>query len=117
MQRVGLGAQLYTAFTDYVGAQIAHMSGEEAHLNPLFWEHFTDDELEGMRGQVMGKMTPERRGQWFRWMLPSLSQVQLVGMLSGMRATMPPPAFEGLRGAVGPILGERWTSIDTELGI
>jgi hypothetical protein len=62
------------------------------------WRHYSDDELRRIEGAIVGSETPEELAVGMRWMLPSLTPSERVGLLAGARQGLPPPAFQWLMG-------------------
>jgi hemerythrin superfamily protein len=67
-----------------------HMNGEEGTLLPLLEEHLSDEELDGIRSRVERAMSPERWGEYMRWMLPALNASELADLLHDVQAYAPP---------------------------
>ncbi len=44
----------------------------------------------------MASRSPEHLMQTLGWMLKGLNRMELVGVLSGAKATMPPPALDAI---------------------
>ena len=45
----------------------------------------------------MSSMHPEELMQSLQWMFKGLNRIELVGILGGDKATMPPPALDAVR--------------------
>jgi hypothetical protein len=44
---------------------------------------------------IVSSIPPEEMAAVLRWMLPAMNHDERIGMLAGMRATAPAPAFDG----------------------
>ena len=64
---------------------------------PATWRHFDDGALAAMQGSIMASRPPEHLMQTLGWMFKGLNRTELVGILSGAKATMPPPALDAVR--------------------
>jgi hypothetical protein len=83
------GARLNRTFNHFMAYYLRHMNHEEETALPAMWRAFPDDQLLAMRAAVLTSMEPERYAEWLRWMLPSLNDPELIGMLRG-RLLFPP---------------------------
>lgn len=92
--RLRAGVRLNLSANELFGAYIVHMNLEEAELVPRMREHFTDPQMVGMRGRIMGAMPPDRMFAILRWMLPSLNVTELSDLLRSIRETAPPPVYQ-----------------------
>ena len=85
----GMGTELYMKFSKFHGEYLLHTVEEESVTQRLLWENFTDEELHGMRGRIIGKFTPEVFEKWQSYIIPSITQSDLLMMLGGMKANAP----------------------------
>ena len=92
-RRVALGSQLYLEVNDLFAFFLAHMNNEEAILVPITWEHFTDEQLRGLRGRFYDRIPLETFDEWMRWTLPALNPDELAMFLSGLMTDPPPNRF------------------------
>ena len=91
-----LTKQLYLSLSFFVAENLAHMYREETETTKLLWRHYSDDELRGIEGAIVASETPEQLAVGIRWMLPSLTPKERLGLLGGARQGLPPQAFQGL---------------------
>lgn len=84
---------LYKALALFIALNLEHMHQEETELNAILWAHYTDDELMQLHEAIVGSIAPPEMMRVTRWMLPALSHPERVGMLAGMQAKAPTPAF------------------------
>jgi hypothetical protein len=110
-EAVGLGFELCKLHNLMVAEQSYHMNQEERDANTALWETFSDDELLELGGELRATIPPPRLAEWMTIMLPNLNHQELVGMLSGMKATAPEPAFARVAELSERVLGERWPAV------
>jgi len=101
---MSLALRLYLHLTHFVGENFAHMHYEETVHNAALWSLYTDAELHELHNRLLASLPPEETLEVARWMLPALSPVERAGMLNGVKASAPAPAFEGLLEHVRPHL-------------
>jgi hypothetical protein len=89
-------AALYRAVAVFVGENFAHMEAEEREHNAMLWAHYSDAELHALHERLLASIEPATMELGLSWMLPALSAGERAGMLGGMQAGMPAPAFEGV---------------------
>ena len=88
-----IGQEFYLALSEFHGIYLEHTAEEERVTQPLFWKHFTDDELSQHRGKIMKKNPPETLLIWFRFVIPAQSHNERIGLLSGFKKMAPPDLF------------------------
>ena len=71
------------------------MSEEERDINKVLWDHFSDEEILSMQGQILAKLTPDQFFKWFKYIIPSLSQFEQSLMLGGFKGNAPAEAYNG----------------------
>jgi len=85
----GSGAELYIKFSKFHGDYLLHTVEEETETQRMLWENFTDQELHVMRGKIIGRFTPEAFEKWQSYIMPAITQSDLLMMLGGMKANAP----------------------------
>lgn len=90
------GAEFYLAFTEYHGKYLAHTAEEERVTQPQLWEHFSDDELAGMRNKIIGKLPPEVLLVMIRFIAPAQTPQERAGLMKGFKMAAPPPFFNAV---------------------
>lgn len=85
----GMGSELYMKFSRFHGEYLLHTVDEESETQRLLWENFTDAELHGMRGRIIGKFTPDVFEKWQSYIMPAITQSDLLMMLGGMKSNAP----------------------------
>jgi hypothetical protein len=96
--RVAAGAVVNARFNELVAFYFDHLAQEEAKVLPATWRHFDDAQLMAIQGTIIAEMDPDVLFQWLGWMFKGLNRAELVGMLRGAQAGMPPEALEAVRG-------------------
>ncbi|WP_417424623.1 hypothetical protein [Hoeflea sp.] len=101
--------RLYQRFALFVADDFKHMHEEETGIMPQIEEHFSADEITGIRERIVHAIAPEMMVLFTRAMLGAASRPERIGMVDGMRAGMPEGVFLGLMAAV---VGHPWQSGD-----
>ena len=116
--RAGLALRLYRHLALFVAENLQHMHMEETLNNALLWAHYSDAELVELHERLLASIPPAEHLVVARWMIPAVSPAERAGMLMGMRAGMPPPAFLGVLEHVRPHVDARgWTKLARALGL
>ncbi|MEJ2104390.1 MAG: hemerythrin domain-containing protein [Ignavibacteriaceae bacterium] len=83
----------YDKINNFIIEYFRHMSEEETIINKVLWDNFTDQEILGMQGQILAKLTPDQFFKWFKYIIPSLSQFEQSIMLGGFKENAPTEAY------------------------
>lgn len=111
------GARLNRTFNHFMAYYLRHMNHEEETALPAMWRACSDEQLLGMRSTLLGSTDLGRSAVWLRWMLPSLNDQELTGMLKGL-AGGSPESFLALFGIAEKVLPpERWERARKTVGI
>jgi hypothetical protein len=117
-ERLLYGEILNIMFNDFSVSYLSHMNHEEATVLDASFKHLSDEELIAIRTRIQSKIPPERYKIWLHWMLKSLNDSELVGLLGGMKAGAPPPVFENVVGTAKSIFDDRkWAKISSQIGL
>jgi hypothetical protein len=98
--------KLYSGLSLLFSEHLEHMHEEETVTQELLWQHFTDEELFAMRGEIMQRLGPDRMLKWWKHIIPAMRRTERAMMLKGMMAQAPPPMVEKVSAAMAGILGE-----------
>jgi hypothetical protein len=110
--------ELYSRLACFVAENYEHMHYEETHNNAVLWDAYSDAEIMDLHGRLVASLTPAETLQSMRWMLPNIGHAERVGLLTGMRAAAPPPAFAAVLQMLQPLLSrEDWSKLGTALGL
>lgn len=89
------GRALYTDLCNLHTEMLIHMMEEELDTQPIIWQYFSDDEIRDFEHRILSTMSPEKSHLWMRYILPSATHADRVGMLSGIKANAPDFVFNG----------------------
>lgn len=111
-------ARLNRTFNHFTAYYLRHMNHEEETALPAMWRAFSDEQLLAMRTAVLTSIEPARYAEWLGWMLPSLNDPELIGMLGGMKAGSPPEVLRNVARIAGTALQPgRWSAIRRAAGV
>lgn len=103
---------LYRALGRFTGEYLGHLDQEEASM-PELWAKLDDAAIARAQGALVASHPPATVQFNLRNMLPAGSPAERIGFLSSLRRNMPAPAFEGVRGLVGPLVSSgEWAAIE-----
>ncbi|MDX5319682.1 MAG: hypothetical protein LPK45_01340 [Bacteroidota bacterium] len=86
--------QFYLAFSSYHSAYLLHIIHEEKETNQLLWDHFTDEELVGIRIRLVQHLAFDDYLTWLKHFFTSMSDTEIAGMMTGMKMGMPEEPFK-----------------------
>jgi hypothetical protein len=98
---------LYRALAQFIAGNFQHMAVEESDHNAQLWAHFSDEELLGVHDALLASIPPAEMMFTLRWMVPFMSPRERAGLLQGIRANAPAPAFQAALDTVRPHLSAR----------
>lgn len=117
-ERLIRGDILNSAFNDFSAMYLSHMNHEEETVLGASWKYLDDKELIGIRTRIQSKIPPERYRIWLDWMLKSLNNVELAGLLGGMKASAPQQVFNNLISTAEKIIEpERWQVLKKRISL
>ena len=117
-ERMLLGNSLNSLFNDFIADYLTHMNHEEATVLEASLKYLTNEELIAIRTRIQSNVPPDRYKIWMNWMLKSLNNFELIGLLSGMKAGAPPQVFENVVGVAQTVIEkEKWSKIKSQLVI
>ena len=117
-QRTPLALRLYRHLALFVAENFEHMHVEETMHNAVLWAHYSDAELEEQHGRLLASLPPQEVLDVARWMVPALPPVDRAALLNGMKAGLPPHAFQALVGWVRPHLdAAAWAKLGPAIGV
>lgn len=90
------GCELRTAFTDFLVFNLSHMAKEEVVLNKLLWQHYTDEQLQGLTQKILAHIAPADLQIFSSWMMRGLSNSEVIGWLKEVKNNAPEVAFTGM---------------------
>lgn len=95
-QRALLVLRLYRHLAVFVAENLDHMQVEETENQAALWALYSDAELMDIEGQILASLGADEMALTLRWMAAALNPSELAGVLAGVRAAAPAPAFEAL---------------------
>jgi len=108
--------RLYRHLAAFVAENLEHMEVEETVHNAALWAAYSDAELLRVHEAILASIGPDDLAQVLHWMLPAMNPGERAGMLLGMRAQAPAPAFEGvLQLARRRLAGGDWAKLERAL--
>jgi hemerythrin-like domain-containing protein len=117
-ERTDAGTAVLIALNEFVAFNLSHMNREETLLNPILWQHYTDEQLVSLTQEIVIK-TPQHKNELYsRWMLKGLGMQEIVGWYRNIQATAPHFVFEQFCFMAEEELAiDHWNILKTELGI
>lgn len=103
---------LYRELALYAAQDFLHMHAEETQANSFLWQTCSEEELRGVHQAIVSGIEPELMARYVRWLIPSMTPSERVGLLTGARGSMPAHVFEGMLRTVKPHLSEQdWAKL------
>lgn len=117
-ERIEAGIRLNQAANALFAAYIAHMNREEAELVPLMRQHFSDEQMAGMRGAIIAATPPDRLFAILGWMLPALNVTELSELLSTVSKGAPPALTKAVTDlCTAKVDPARWSEVRARTGL
>ena len=88
--------RLYRRLALFVADNFVHMEHEEEAHNAALWDAYTDAELAEIHDRLIAAIPPLKMMAFLRWIIPSVSHAERVGMLGGMQQGAPEGVFEAV---------------------
>lgn len=92
----GLLRALYLRYSEFVGAQLAHMAEEERTAQPLFEALYSSEELLQLRAALLADIGPDEGVAFLRVMLAGADPALREVLLAQAAATVPPSVLSGM---------------------
>jgi hypothetical protein len=109
--------RLYRHLALFVADNLQHMHVEETENHATLIECYSEEEILGIEGRIVGSHTPVEMAAVMRWMVPAANAPERAALLAGMRQNAPRPAFEAILAMVRLHLSARdWTKLEAVLG-
>lgn len=96
----------YYAVNEFISDYLMHMQLEEIEMTKLFYELCSDEEIAGMTEKIISSIPPQEMTVVAKHMLPALLPQDRIGMMTHVKQTAPPPAFQGMMMLCKSILTE-----------
>lgn len=95
-QRSQNALALYRRLAIFVAENLEHMQVEESYNTRILWQHFTDEELQGIEQELVSSLPEEESRIFWRWMLPYMTHQERLGMIAKVKLHAPEPVFRGM---------------------
>jgi len=110
--------QLYRQLALFIADNFQHMNVEETAHNAVLWARYTDVELAAIHDALVASIPPDEMMYTVRWLVPFMNPIERLGLLDGIRAKAPAPAFQAILDTVQPHLTQQeWVKLARGLGI
>ena len=117
-ERMLLGNSLNSLFNDFIADYLAHMNHEESTVLEASFKYLTDEELIAIRTRIQSNVPPDRYKVWMNWMLRSLNNSELIGLLGSMKTGAPSNVFQNILDITKSVIdSERWLKMKLSLCI
>jgi len=115
--RVEVGHRLHGQASELFAFYLMHLNNEEATMNPVIWEHYSDEELRALHRKFYNEIPLAQFEIWMRWALPSLNTQDLTALLSRLKADPAPNRFaDAMRIGKETLEAHRWASVEALVG-
>jgi len=113
-----LGHAFVLGLSRFHGEMLVHMADEEERLMPALWAAFDDDALRRVHAALLESLAPSEKLATLRWMLPAISPAERADLLSALRASAPPAAYDAIvRVAREALTAEEWARLEAETAL
>ena len=108
LRRVEEGEQLNRDLNDLLSFYLTHLCFEENNLQPVTYRVLTDEEIIGIRVAIQKSMPPEPYEDFFKVVLASTNNPELISILAGTKTGAPPEAVRNIVRLVEQVLPPEW---------
>jgi hypothetical protein len=98
------GQAFVVALSRFIGELLIHMADEEDLIMRTLEKRVPAAELIAVHQRILASIPPSEMALVLTWMLPALNAPERLGLMQGIRATAPAPAFEMIRGLASNVL-------------
>jgi hemerythrin-like domain-containing protein len=88
-----LGSSIFYDFNEFIAFNLTHMNKEEKLLNAILWAHYSDLEILHIQQTLINSIPPEALLEGNRWMIASINNQEVIGLLMGVKNSAPGPVF------------------------
>lgn len=96
--RVAAGIALQFSLAEFTAFNLSHMNMEEAIVKKIICDHYTDEQLHALTGQIVAQIPPDKNARYSYWMLKGLTTAEIIGWFQAIRAQAPPFVFDQMMG-------------------
>ena len=94
--KAAIGYGIHISFQEFVAFNLQHMSKEEKTINPVLWQHYTDDEIAAIQRSIVRNISPESNMYYTRWMLRGMNDAEISAWFRKVKETAPTEVWNGL---------------------
>jgi hypothetical protein len=95
---------LYLELSGFTSRYLRHQLVEEAQIMPALDRILGPEQCAAVEGAIVGSIAPDEMARFLAFMLPAMNSFDRLEMLTGIRMTAPPPAFDGVVGLARSVL-------------
>ncbi|MET0242974.1 MAG: hemerythrin domain-containing protein [Flavitalea sp.] len=111
-QKRATGERINTLFNEFLIFNIVHMAREEALLNKVLWEQFSDLEIAGISKMIIDNTGERRISQIQKWIMRGIANDEIIQWLTEVKSSAPDFIFNSLLETAESELSEtRWNRI------
>lgn len=104
--------ELYKEYSRFLGNYLVHLSEEEAAQIEILWTRYDDAALLAAFSRFKSERAPQAAKEDLEFMLPALSDAEIIRMYLGMKASAPTQVFQGACEIGADILGQhKWAQL------
>ena len=107
-ERLIAGSAITKAFGDYLVFNLQHMQREEAELNRLLCDHYTDHEIQMINDRIIAGISPDEMEKAAQWIMRAINPEEAISWLKEVKANAPAPVFDMLFRLTETALPERF---------
>jgi len=87
---------LYRRLAIFIAENLEHMQVEESYNTQVLWQHYSDEELQGIERELISSVPEEESRIFWRWMLPYMTHQERLELLGKIRNHAPEPVWHGM---------------------
>jgi hypothetical protein len=96
--------ELYVELASFTSAYLAHQDLEERVINPTLEDTIGFEGMLSIHNAIVGTMEPQELIAGLSVMLPAMNVDDRTGLLGGIKAHAPAPAWDGVWSLAGSVL-------------
>jgi hypothetical protein len=98
---------LYLELSGFTSRYLRHQLVEEAQIMPALDRLLGPEQCGALHGAIVGSIPPDEMARFLAFMLPAMNPFDRLEVLTGVRMTAPPEAFDGVVGLARSVLQPR----------
>jgi len=115
--KVSAGHAIFYAFNSFIAFNLNHMNKEENELNEVMWRELTDQQIMAINGKIAASITPEEAAPYFKWMMRSCNNKEIIGYINALKMNAPPEVYQLVQShATRELPADRLTLIEAATG-